>query len=384
VTLTADIERPTKPLQMVDVVGQYRRYKQEIDEAVLAVMQSGSYINGPVVRAFEEDMSRYLGVRHAIACASGTDALQLAMMAIGITGGDEVLTTPFTFVATTETIALLGAKPTYADIDRNTFNIDPDEIRKRIGPRTRALLPVHLFGQACDLSAVSDLAKSFGLYLIEDAAQGIGASFGGRKACTVGDISCISFYPSKNLGAFGDAGMMTTDDDTLAEKLRSIANHGANKTYYHDRLGVNSRLDAMQAAILRVKLKYLDEWNARRSEVTSLYTEIFAEEPELIQPPFVHANAVPIWHQYSLLIKADRQNVMSALREDGVPTNVYYPVPLHLQPAYQLSGGKAGDFPNAEYASEHILALPMHSELTDSEVEYIAKRVIARVREFRS
>jgi UDP-2-acetamido-2-deoxy-ribo-hexuluronate aminotransferase len=369
---------------MVDVVGQYRRYKQEIDEAVLAVMQSGSYINGPVVRAFEEDMARYLGVRHAIACASGTDALQLAMMAIGITGGDEVLTTPFTFVATTETIALLGAKPTYADIDRRTFNVDPEELRKRIGPRTRALLPVHLFGQTCDLSAIAELAKTHGLYLIEDAAQAIGASFKGQKACTVGDISCISFYPSKNLGAFGDAGMMTTDDDTLAERLRSIANHGSNKTYYHDRLGVNSRLDAMQAAILRVKLKYLNEWNARRKEVASLYTEIFAEEPALIEPPFVHPEAEPIWHQYSVLIKADRTRVMNALREDGVPTNVYYPVPLHLQPAYQLSGGKAGDFPHAEYASEHILALPMHSELTDDEVVYIAKQVIRRVQEFRS
>lgn len=369
---------------MVDVVGQYRRYQQEFDDAVLAVLRSGSYINGPVVRALEEEMCTYLGVRHAIACASGTDALQLAMMAIGITGGDEVLTTPFTFVATTETIALLGAKPTYADIDRRTFNVDPEEFRKKIGPRTRALLPVHLFGQTCDLTAIAELARERGLYLIEDAAQAIGASWNGVKACTVGDVSCISFYPSKNLGAFGDAGMMTTNDDALAEKLRSIANHGSTKTYYHDRLGVNSRLDAIQAAILRVKLKYLDQWNARRKEVAALYTEIFSEEPELIEPPFVHPSADPIWHQYSLLIRADRAKVMQALREDGVPTNIYYPVPLHLQPAYQLSGGKHGDFPQTEYASEHILSIPMHSELSDAEVEYIARRFIARVREYKS
>lgn len=380
-TLITGIERPAKPLQMVDVVGQYRRYKQEFDEAVLAVLQSGSYINGPVVRAFEEEMRDYLGVRHAIACASGTDALQLAMMALGITGGDEVLTTPFTFVATTETIALLGAKPMYADINPDTFNIDVEEVRKRIAPRTRALLPVHLFGQPSDLTGLAELARDHGLYLIEDAAQAIGASWNGIKACTVGDVSCISFYPSKNLGAFGDAGMVTTNDDALAEKLRSIANHGSTRTYYHDRLGVNSRLDAMQAAILRVKLKYLDEWNARRKEVAALYDELLADEAELIRTPVVASEAAPIWHQYSILIKADREAVIKSLRDDGVPTNVYYPIPLHLQTAYQLYGGKRGDFPHTEYAADHILALPMHSELSDTEVEYIARCIINRVRE---
>jgi dTDP-4-amino-4,6-dideoxygalactose transaminase len=369
---------------MVDVVGQYRRHQEEFDEAVLSVMRSGAYINGPVVRAFEEEMCAYLGVKHAIACASGTDALQIAMMAIGITSGDEVLTTPFTFAATTETIALLGAKPTYADIDAGTFNVDPEAMRQRIGPRTRALLPVHLFGQACDLTTIAEMARMHGLYLIEDAAQAIGATWNGTKACTVGDISCISFYPSKNLGAFGDAGMLTTNDDGLAEKIRSIANHGSTRTYYHDRLGVNSRLDAMQAAILRVKLKYLDEWNARRKEVAALYTELFADAGDLLRTPVVAHEAEPIWHQYSLLVHADRDALMKALRDDGVPTNVYYPIPLHLQPAYQLFGGKQGDFPNAEFAAKHILALPMHSELADSDVEYIATRVITRVREYRS
>lgn len=383
-TIITEIERPAKPLAMVDVVGQYKRYQQELDDAVLAVMRSGAYIQGPVVRAFEEEMAQYLGVRHAIACASGTDALQLAMMAIGITGGDEVLTTPFTFVATTETISLLGAKPAYADINPATFNIDPDEARKRIGPHTRAILPVHLFGQVCEITQLQEIAKSHGLYLIEDAAQAAGATWQGKKACSFGDMACLSFYPSKNLGAFGDAGMVTTNDDALAGKLRSIANHGSAKTYHHDRLGVNSRLDAMQAAILRVKLKYLDEWNTRRREVAVLYDELFREEPELIRTPVVHPDAEHTWHQYSLLIQADRDVVMQTLKSDGVPTNVYYPIPLHLQPAYQLYGGKRCDYPNAEYAAGHILAIPMHSELTDGDVEYIANRVITRVREARS
>ncbi|MEI8133753.1 MAG: DegT/DnrJ/EryC1/StrS family aminotransferase [bacterium] len=376
---TATQTKPTKQIHMVDVLGQYKKYKQEIDDAILAVVRSGAYINGPAVKQLEREMESYLDVPHAIACASGTDALQIALMAIGVKPGDEIITTPFTFVATTETIALLGAKPVYVDIDPRTFNIHPSLIEAKITPRTKAVLPVHLFGQPCDLTEIKKITTAHNLYLIEDAAQVVGARWQGQKACSFGDIATISFYPSKNLGAFGDAGMMTTTDDQLAEILRSIANHGANKTYFHDRLGVNSRLDSIQATILSVKLKYLDEWNARRREVAKLYTSLFTPHDRLIQSPSVHPDAEPIWHQYSIIFGGNRDAVMTSLKADGIPTNIYYPVPLHLQPAYNSYGGKVGDFPNTEYASKHILSLPMHSELTDDEVTYIAERTIHHI-----
>jgi len=365
---------------MVDVLGQYKKYQSEIDEAILQVVRSGAYINGPAVKRFEREMEAYLDVPHAIACASGTDALQIAMMAIGVKPGDEIITTPFTFVATTETIALLGAKPVYVDIDPLTFNIDPEKIEARITPRTKAILPVHLFGQPCDITRIKEIADKHHLYLIEDAAQVVGADWQGKKACGFGDIATISFYPSKNLGAFGDAGMMTTTNDELAEILRSIANHGATKTYFHDRLGVNSRLDSIQAAILSVKLKYLDQWNVRRREVADLYTKLFSLHSDIIQTPSVLPDADPIWHQYSIIIKGDRDKLMLSVKAEGIPTNIYYPEPLHLQPAYHSFGGKQGDYPNSEFASGHILSLPMHSEMTDEETEYIAEHIIHHIR----
>jgi dTDP-4-amino-4,6-dideoxygalactose transaminase len=361
---------------MVDVTGQYRRYQSEIDEAVLSVVQSGAYINGPAVRRFEASMAEYLGVKHAIGCASGTDALQIALMALGIGNGDEVITTTFTFVATTETIALLGARPVYVDIDPRTFNLDVTQIEAKITPRTKAIIPVHLFGQSCDITALMQIAMRHGIPVIEDAAQAVGASWQGEKVCTFGEMSAISYYPSKNLGAFGDAGMITTNDDSLAETLRSIANHGASKTYTHDRLGVNSRLDSIQAAILGVKLQYLDEWNATRSLAARAYDEFFAPHADLFLTPHVAAGADSIWHQYSLLINGNRAKVVEHLRGHGVPCNIYYPIPLHLQPAYlEYSKGK-GEFPVAERTSEQILSLPMHSELSLADVEYIAERVI--------
>jgi UDP-2-acetamido-2-deoxy-ribo-hexuluronate aminotransferase len=361
---------------MVDVLGQYKRYQGEIDAAILQVVRSGAYINGSVVKDFEHQMEKYLDVPHAIACASGTDALQIALMAIDVKPGDEIITTPFTFVATTETIALLGARPVYVDIDPLTFNIDPEKIEERITPRTKAILPVHLFGQPCDITRIKEIADRHHLYVIEDAAQAVGASWQGKKVCGFGDIASISFYPSKNIGAFGDGGMMTTTNDDLAEKLRSIANHGASKTYYHDRLGVNSRLDSIQAAILSVKLHYLDEWNVRRREIAALYTKLFALHGDRIQVPMIHTDAESIWHQYSLIIRGDRDALMSSLKAEGIPTNVYYPVPLHLQPAYRSFGGSQGDYPNTEFVSHHILSLPMHSEMSDEETEYIAEHII--------
>ncbi len=374
---TATIEK--RKIHMVDVVGQYRRYQEEFDTAIVEVVGSGAYINGPAVKNFERAMEKYLDVPHAIACASGTDALQIAMMAIGVKPGDEIITTPFTFVATTETIALLGAKPVYVDIDPLTFNIDPEKIEERITPRTKAILPVHLFGQPCDITSIKEIADKHHLYLIEDSAQAVGAEWQGKNVCGFGDISSISFYPSKNLGCFGDGGMITTTNDELAEIIRSVANHGATKTYFHDRLGVNSRLDSIQAAILNVKLKYLDEWNARRREVADKYTKIFALHSEIIQTPSVHSDAESIWHQYSIIVKGNREAIMAGLKTDGIPSSIYYPVPLHLQPAYKSYGGKRGDYPNSEFASDHILSLPMHSELTDEDTEFIADRVIHHI-----
>ncbi|HWF45152.1 MAG TPA: DegT/DnrJ/EryC1/StrS family aminotransferase [Candidatus Kapabacteria bacterium] len=369
------LETITRPIQMVDVIGQYHRYQQEIDEAILEVTRSGKYINGPYVQRFERAMASYLGVKHAIACASGTDALQLALMAIDLQPGDEVITTPFTFAATTETIVLLGGKPVYIDIDPMTFNLDVNLIEARITPRTRAILPVHLFGQPCDMTRIRDIAKKHNLVVIEDAAQAVGATWDGEKACGLGDMAAISFYPSKNLGCFGDGGMVTTNDDDLAQAIRVIANHGSERAYYHDRLGINSRLDAIQAAILNVKLQYLDEWNAARAATAEGYTKYFSAYPEQIQVPAVDERANPIWHQYSIVVKQGRERVIESLKRDGVPFNIYYPVPLHLQKAY--AEGKRGDFPHTEFTADHILALPMHSELTPEDVEYIALKVIA-------
>lgn len=366
---------------MVDVLGQYKRYQQEIDDAILAVTRSGAYINGPAVKKFETDAAAYLDVKHAIGCASGTDALQIAMMALGIGTGDEVITTPFTFAATTETIALLGAIPVYVDIEPDTFNIDVTKIESAITAKTKAIIPVHLFGQPSNISEICSIAQRHNLKVIEDAAQAVGASWQGKKACSFGDIASISFYPSKNLGAFGDAGMLTTNSDELASAMRSIANHGSSKTYYHDRLGVNSRLDSIQAAILGVKLQYLDEWNAKRNEAATQYHDFF-RGVQMIQTPVNRPESYHIWHQYSVLIHADREKVMMRLKECGIPTNIYYPVPLHLQPAYLSYGGKKGDFPNTEYASEHILALPMHSEMTPVDIAYIATNVISAVEEY--
>ncbi|HET6402090.1 MAG TPA: DegT/DnrJ/EryC1/StrS family aminotransferase [Candidatus Kapabacteria bacterium] len=367
----------TKPIQMVDVIGQYHRYQEEIDSAVLEVIRSGKYINGPYVQRFERAMEAYLGVEHAIACASGTDALQLTLMAMDLKPGDEVITTPFTFAATTETIALLGGKAVYADIIPGTFNIDPDQIESKITPRTRAILPVHLFGQPVDMTRINGIARRHHLMVIEDAAQAVGAEWNGKKICGIGEMAAISFYPSKNLGAFGDGGMVTTNDAALAHIIRTIANHGSERTYYHDRLGVNSRLDAIQAAILNTKLTYLDEWNATRSNAAAVYTEIFSAHPDLIQTPKVDPHATPVWHQYSIVLPQGRENVVNHLKKAGIPHNIYYPVPLHLQKAY--TAGTRGDFPHTEFAADHILSLPMHSELTDSDVEYIAAHVLEAI-----
>lgn len=358
-------------IQMVDTKNQYLKIKSEVDSAIQSVIDSSQFIQGPAVKEFESNVAEYLGCAHAIGCASGTDALQIAMMAIGIEPGDEIITTPFTFVATTETIALLGAKPVYVDIDSKTFNINTDKIEERITPKTKAIMPVHLYGQPAEMNSIMDIAKKRGLYVIEDAAQALGADYQGKKVCTIGDISCISFYPSKNLGAFGDAGMLTTDSNELAEKIRMITSHGSKRKYYHEILGVNSRLDSMQAAILNVKLKYLDMYCDARIEAAGKYNSRFEGK---ISPPFIVENVKHIYHQYSIRVK-NRDAMQNFLKEKGIPSMIYYPVPLHLQQAYRYDY-KLGDFPVTEEIAADIISLPIHTELTDDQIDLIAGKVL--------
>ena len=359
-------------IQMVDVVGQYLTIKSEIDSAIHRVLDSGQFIQGNDVGELECEIAGYLGTRFAIACASGTDALQIALMALEIRPGDEVITTPFTFVATAETIALLGARPVYVDIDPQTFNIDPALIERAITPRTKAIIPVHLYGQPADMDPILSLARAHEIAVIEDAAQALGASYRERKVCTMGQISCISFFPSKNLGCFGDGGMMVTDDPALAERLRVIASHGSRVRYYHDLVGVNSRLDTLQAAILRVKLPHLDAWNERRCQAATIYAELLAGTEVL--PPFVADYSGHIYHQYTLRVPR-RDDLAASLRAGGVPHAIYYPVPLHLQKAYEAAGYARGDFPVAERAAADVISLPMHSELRPEQIEFVVDRI---------
>ena len=359
-------------LQMVDVVGQYRTIKSEVDQAIHAVLDSGQFIQGKDVGEFECAVAGYLGVKYAVGCASGTDALQIAMMALGIGPGDEVITTPFTFVATAETIGILGAKPVYVDIDPETYNIDPASIARAITPRTKAIIPVHLYGQPADMDPIMEISRSRGIPVIEDAAQAFGASYRGQKVCGIGAIGAISFFPSKNLGCFGDGGMVVTNDAALAEQMRMIAAHGSRVRYYHDVLGVNSRLDTIQAAILNVKLKHLDRWNNARKTAAKRYTELFAGSP--VSTPSIAPYADHIFHQYTL--RAPKRDALAAfLKERGIPHAVYYPVPLHLQKAFAMSGNRAGDFPLSEQAALEVISLPMHSELTEEQLVFITDAI---------
>jgi UDP-2-acetamido-2-deoxy-ribo-hexuluronate aminotransferase len=362
-------------LQMVDVVGQYRNIKKEVDAAIHSVLDSGMFIQGKEVGEFECAVAGYLGVKFAIGCASGTDALQIAMMALGIGPGDEVITTPFTFVATAETIGILGAKPVYVDIDPGTFNIDPSRIEAAITPRTKAIIPVHLFGQSADMDPLLAVARSHSVPVIEDAAQAMGASYRGRKVCSLGTVGCISYFPSKNLGCFGDGGMVVTNDAALADSMRVIAAHGSRVRYYHEVLGLNSRLDTLQAAILKAKLPHLEEYNSARRKAAARYKELLAGLPVTV--PFVAQGVDHIFHQYTLRVPK-RDGLAAFFKEKGIPHGIYYPVPLHLQKAFAMSGGKKGDFPETERAAEEVISLPMHTELTDEHLKFIT----GAIREF--
>lgn len=370
-------EMATTKLQMVDLLTQYQRIKTEIDDAIRGVLDSGQYILGKVVGEFECDVAGYLGVKYALGCASGTDALQIALMALDVKPGDEVITTPFTFVATTETIALLGAKPIYVDIDPISYNIDPGKIEAAVTSKTKAILPVHLYGHPTDMDPLMEIARKHGLAVIEDTAQAMGAEYKGRKVGGVGTIGCISFFPSKNLGAFGDAGMVVTNDERLAEKARIIAIHGSRVRYHHEMLGINSRLDSIQAAILKVKLRYLEQWHKARREAAAVYNRLLG--PAGITLPREAPYARHIYHQYTIRVK-NRDGVAQKLATQSIPHAIYYPIPLHLQEAYAHFGGKGGDFPAAEHAAEEVLSLPMHTELNEEQQAQIADAVLRALR----
>ncbi len=367
-------------IQMVDLTGQYNKIRSEIDAAISNVITSAAFINGPEVKAFGKNLETYLNVSHAITCGNGTDALQIALMSLNLKEGDEIITTPFTFIATAEAIALLGLKPVFADISPCCFNIDPAEIEKQITKKTKAILPVHLFGQCANMDAITDIADRHNLYVIEDAAQAMGSEYTFsdglvKKACAMGHIGCTSFYPSKNLGCFGDGGAMLTSIPELAEKMQSIAQHGSAVKYYHERIGVNSRLDALQAAILNVKLKYLDRYNQSRVKAAGYYDKEL-EGIEQLTVPKRMKQSTHIFHAYTLKTTAqDRDPLCKFLKKRGIPTMIYYPVPLHLQKGYSKYGYKKGDFPVSEALTGSVLSLPMHTELSNEQLQYICNAV---------
>lgn len=374
---------------MVDLKGQYLKIKDEINAAIQEVLDSTAFINGPQVGIFEKELSDYLGVRHVIGCGNGTDALQIALMALKLEPGDEVITTPFSFISTIEVIRLLKLIPVLADIRKDTFNIDASQIEKCITNKTRAIIPVHLFGQNAEMSRIMEIAQRNGLHVIEDAAQSLGSSylFSDRdhvRSGTMGIIGCTSFFPSKNLGGYGDGGALFTKDDKLEATIRSVINHGMKMKYYYREVGVNSRLDTLQAAVLRVKLRYLDRYSEARCNAASFYDKAFASYTPIITP-FRAAYSTHIFHQYTIRLNGiDRDGLMKYLHEKGIPSMIYYPVPLHLQEAYRDLNYHSGDLPVSEELARTVLSLPMHTELTDQHLNYITDHVIKFIKTYQS
>jgi dTDP-4-amino-4,6-dideoxygalactose transaminase len=370
-----------KEIRMVDLKGQYDRIKPEIDAAIQEVIEATAFINGQAVRDFQADLEKYLGVKHVIPCANGTDALQVAMMGLDLQPGDEVITTSFTFIATAEVIALLKLIPVLVDVDPDTFNIDPAAIRRAITPKTKAIVPVHLFGQCADMEEILKIAAEHKLYVIEDACQAIGSDFmfsDGtiRKAGAMGDVTGMSFFPSKNLGCFGDGGAIFTNNDELAKQMRSVVNHGMTIRYYHDHIGVNSRLDSIQAAVLKVKLKYLDEYIKARRMAADFYDKAFAGHPRL-KTPVRAENTLHVFHQYTLVTKnLNRDELQQFLASKNIPAMIYYPVPMHIQKAYQDPRYKEGDFPVTEALAKSVISLPMHTELDEEQLSFITSAVL--------
>lgn len=371
-----------RPLQMVDTKTQYQKIKSEVDAAVIAVMESSQFIGGKVVNDFANNLAVYHGSKHVIPCANGTDALQIAMMALGLKAGDEVITPSFTYIATVEVAALLGIKPIFVEVDKRTFCIDPEAIEKAITPKTKAIVPVHLYGHAANMNAIMEIATKHNLFVIEDNAQAIGNMYtlnNGtvKKTGTIGHVGCTSFYPSKNLGAFGDGGAMFTDDDRLADQMRMIASHGQSRRYYHDVIGCNSRLDAMQAAILDIKLKHLNEYINARRKAADYYDAAFAGNHK-IATPFRAADNKHVFHQYTITLNGvDRDALHTYLTEKGIPSMIYYPVPAHRQKMFDAFGGSAFELPITDWLTERVISLPIHTELDEEQLQLITSTVLA-------
>lgn len=370
-----------KEIQMVDLGAQYEKYRPEIDEAINSVLSSTAFIKGPDVSKFEDELGDYMNVRHVVSCANGTDALHLALKVLGLKPGDEVITSDFTFIATVEVVAALGLKPVIVDPDPGTFNISPEAILKAITPRTKAIVPVHLFGQCADMENILKIAKDHSLFVVEDAAQATGADYlfsdgTSAKAGTIGHIGTTSFFPSKNLGCYGDGGALYTNDNELARKLRSIANHGMKERYHYDDIGVNSRLDTIQAAILRVKLKHLSEFNRARRTVADRYDKAFSGCSMIAVPQRV-PYSIHIFHQYTVKIKNNlRDSLREYLATKNIPSMVYYPGPLHMQNAYKYLGYRETDLPVTNALCREVLSLPMHPDMEDDQLDYIISNVL--------
>jgi UDP-2-acetamido-2-deoxy-ribo-hexuluronate aminotransferase len=370
-----------REIQMVDLKTQYENIRSEIDNAIFSVINSTAFIKGPEVKLFEEELQSYLGVKHVISCANGTDALQIVMMSLGLKPGDEVITSNFTFIATVETVALLGLKPVIVDPDPGNYNISLKEIQKAITHKTKAIIPVHLFGQCSDMDGIMNLANDNNLFVIEDAAQATGADYilpGGkiRKAGTIGNAGTTSFFPSKNLACYGDGGAVYTNDDDLAKKLRSIANHGMKIRYHYNDIGVNSRLDTLQAAILRVKLKYLDHFNNSRKAAADYYDEVLGGCYDILIPQREKYSS-HIFHQYTIRVKnGKRDELKKSLDENKIPSMVYYPGPLHTQEAYRYLGYQESDFPVTNALCKEVLSLPMHTEMDEKQLDFITRTIL--------
>ena len=367
---------------MVDLQSQYANIQDQIDSKIAEVLKSAAYINGPEVHSFQTALENYMGVKHVIPCANGTDALQIAMMGLGLKPGDEVITADFTFAATVEVIALLQLTPVLVDVDPVDFNISIEAIKKAITPKTKAIVPVHLFGKVANMEAIMEIAKEHNLFVIEDNAQAIGATYtfkdgSKKKAGTIGHVSSTSFFPSKNLGCYGDGGAIFTNDDELAHKIRGIVNHGMYVRYHHDVVGVNSRLDSIQAAILNVKLPHLDAYNKARQAAARKYNLAFANEKNIIIPVICENCDCHVFHQYTLkVLNTDRDALANYLNENGIPCGVYYPIPLHSQKAYADKRYNEADFPVTNQLVQEVISLPMHTELEDEQLEFITSKVI--------
>jgi dTDP-4-amino-4,6-dideoxygalactose transaminase len=371
-----------KKIQMVDLQSQYTKIQNTVDARISEVLKSATFINGPEVHNFQKELENYLGVKHVIPCANGTDALQIAMMGLGLQPGDEVITADFTFAATVEVIALLHLTPVLVDVDPIDFNISIDAIKKAITPKTKAIVPVHLFGKTANMEAVMEIAAEHNLFVIEDNAQAIGANYtykdgAKKKAGTIGHAASTSFFPSKNLGCFGDGGAIFTNDDDLAHKIRGIVNHGMYVRYHHDVVGVNSRLDSIQAAVLSTKLTHLDLYNTARQEAAKKYNAAFANEKNIITPVICDNCDCHVFHQYTLkVLNVDRDQLAAFLNENGIPCGVYYPIPLHSQKAYADERYNESDFTVTNQLVKEVISLPMHTELDDEQIEFITSKVI--------